>query len=123
MSWVSVTSFNIGVGRFDAILIPSLLSSPHVAIKVTDIKRRKWRKSGDLWQEFTGGVKGVNRFVGFGEQIAFDMQTDLGSYYLRFKPVYYHQGLFVEIWQWVPPPIAKKLELLEFDAILNPYGI
>ncbi len=123
MSWVGVTGFNIGVGRVDAILIPSLLASAHIAIKVTDIKRRKWRKSGNLWQQFTGGVKGISYFVGFGEQVNFDMQTDLGSYYLRFQPVAYHQGLFVEIWQWVPPPDSKKLDLLEFDAILNPYGI
>jgi hypothetical protein len=123
MSWVSVTSFNIGVGRVDAILIPSLLSSAHIAIKVTDIKRHKWRKAGDLWQQFTGGVRGVKLFVGFDEQLNFDMQTDLGSYYLRFQPVVYHKGLFVEVWQWVPPPTSKKLDLIGFDAILNPYGI
>ncbi|OYQ67586.1 hypothetical protein B9G53_01130 [Pseudanabaena sp. SR411] len=123
MSWISVTSFNIGVGRVDAILIPILLSSAHIAIKVTDIKRRKWRKAGYLWQQFTGGVKGGSRFVSFDEQLNFDMQTDLGSYYLRFQPIAYHQGLFVEVWQWVPPATSKKLDLLEFDVTLNPYGI
>uniref|UniRef100_UPI000A690622 hypothetical protein n=1 Tax=Pseudanabaena sp. 'Roaring Creek' TaxID=1681830 RepID=UPI000A690622 len=57
----------------------------------------------------------------FGEQTAFEMQTDLGSYYLRFKPVYYHQGLFVEIWQWVsppPPPNTKWLGDLSWSPNL-----
>ncbi len=36
MSWVSVASFNIGVGLADAILIPSPLSSAHIAIKGTE---------------------------------------------------------------------------------------
>ena len=100
MSWVAVTQFNIGQGRTDAILIPFLLSSSHVAIKVTDTKRRKWRKSGDLLQQFEGDIRGRNIFVPFSQQTAIDMQTAFGDYYLRFRPVSYHQGLFVEIWKW-----------------------
>lgn len=99
MPWLAVTQFNIGQGRTDAILIPFLLSSSHVAIKVTDTKRRKWRKAGDLWQQFDGGVRGQNIFVPLSEQRAIEMQLALGDYYLRFKPVSYHQGLFVEIWK------------------------
>jgi hypothetical protein len=123
MTWVSVSAFNIGIGRIDPILIPSPLSSSHVAVKVTDVKRRKWRKAGDLWQQFAGGVRGVSNFVGFGEQLKFDMQTDLGIYYLRFQPVAYHQGLFVEVSQWVAPTASKNSDTSSFDAILNPYGL
>lgn len=101
MAWLPVNQFAVGEGRIDAILIPSLLSSPHVAIKVTDVKRRKWRKAGDLFQQFTGGVRGQDIFVPFSEQRALDMQTTFGDYYLRFQPVSYHQGLLVELWQWV----------------------
>lgn len=100
MAWIPVTQFSVGQGRIDAILIPVLLSSPHVAIKVIDIKRRKWRKAGDLFQQFTGGIRGQSLFVPFSEQRAFDMQTVFGDYYLRFQPVSYHQGLFVQVWRW-----------------------
>lgn len=100
MAWVSVTQFSIGQGRNDAILIPFLLSSAHVAIKVQDLKGRRLQKAGFLWQQFSGGVKGVSIFVPFKQQLAVEMQTALGDYYLRFEPVSYHQGLFVEVWQW-----------------------
>jgi hypothetical protein len=114
MSWVAVSQFNIGQGRTDAILIPFLLSASHVAIKVTDVKRRKWRKAGDLWQEFDGGVMGRNIFVPFSKQIACEMQTALGDYRLRFQPVAHHQGLFVEVWRWVSA--SKKTPLDIFDS-------
>ncbi len=97
--WIPVTQFNVGESRIDAILIPILLSTSHIAIKITDIKRRKWRKAGDLWQQFSGGVRGQDIFIPFAEQRAIAMDTSLGSYYLRFQPVIYHQGLFVEVWQ------------------------
>lgn len=65
----------------------------------------------------------MSNFVGFGEQLKFDMQTDLGIYYLRFQPVAYHQGLFVEVSQWVAPTASKNSDTSSFDAILNPYGL
>lgn len=117
MPWVAVTQFNIGQGRTDAILIPSLLSASHVAIKVSDVKRRKWRKAGDLWQQFNGGAVGQNIFVPFSKQVALEMQTSLGDYYLRFQPVSYHQGMFIEIWQWVS--ISKKVPLNFLDIGLS----
>jgi hypothetical protein len=101
MAWVIVSSFNIGEGRSDDILIPHLLSSPHIAIKVSDVNRRKWRKAGDIWQEYTGGVRSISHFVPFSEQLAIAMETSLGEYCLRFQPVDYHKGLFVEVWQWL----------------------
>lgn len=100
MAWISVTSFNVGANRIDAILLPFLLDSSHVAIKVRHLVPNKWRKSGDLWQQFTGGVRGESQFVGFNEQMAIAMDNALGKYYLRFQPVAYHKGLFVEIWRW-----------------------
>lgn len=109
MSWVSVAAFNIGIGRIDPILIPSPLSSPHIAIKVSDVKRRKWRKAGDLWQRFTGGVIGEPIFIPFGEQRMLDMKIDLGEYHLFFQPVSYHQGLFIEISQWIAT--SKKIPI------------
>lgn len=100
MAWIVVTQFSIGQGRNDAILIPFLLSSPYVAIKVQDLKRKNWLKAGFLWQQFSGGFKGASIFVPFKQQLAVEMQTALGDYYLRFEPVSYHQGLFVEVWRW-----------------------
>ena len=101
LRWVPVTQFSVGEGRNDAILLPFLLSSTHIAIKVQDLKGRNWKKAGDLWQQFTGGVKGQNIFVPFKQQLAVEMNTALGDYYLRFQPVLYHKGLFVEVWRLV----------------------
>ena len=101
MAWISVSQFNIGANRTDAILLPHLLDSSHIAIKVRHITPTKWRKSGDLWQQFTGGVTGISQFVGFNQQVAIAMDNSLGKYYLRFQPVAYHKGLFLELWRWV----------------------
>jgi hypothetical protein len=101
MAWISVFHFNIGAKRTDAILIPFLLDASHIAIKVRQPALNKWVKAGDLWQQFTGGVKGVSQFVRFDEQTAIAMDNSLGKYYLRFQPVPYHKGLSVQIWRWV----------------------
>lgn len=103
MTWASVIIFNIGVGRVDPILIPFLLSSTHISIKVLSVKPNRWAKAGDLFQQFTGGIKGADNFVPLRKPLAIAMDKSLGAYYLRFKPVEYHQGLQVEIWQWVKP--------------------
>jgi len=103
MSWASVIVFNIGVGRVDPILIPFLLSSTHISIRVLSLKLNRWVKAGDLFQQFTGGIKGADNFVPLRKPLAIAMNNSLGDYYLRFKPVEYHQGLQVEIWKWVEP--------------------
>lgn len=104
MEWLSVDRFNIPSGRFDPILIPSLLSETFIGIKVSDPIRRNWRKAGDLWQQFNGGFQGEPKFIPLKAQIALPMVTDLGSYHLRFEPVNYHKGLFVEVWKWGAKP-------------------
>ncbi len=104
--WIPVTQFSVGQNRTDAILIPFPLSSTHIAIKVQNLQGRNWQKAGDLWQQFTGGVKGQNIFVPFKQQLAVSMDTALGDYYLRFQPVSYHKGLFVEVWKWAKPVIS-----------------
>lgn len=101
MAWISVAQLNIGANRTDAILLPFLLDSSHIAIKIRHITPNKWRKSGDLWQQFTGGIFGQPQFVGFDQQTAIAMDNSLGKYYLRFQPVAYHKGLFLELWRWV----------------------
>lgn len=109
MTWASVIIFNIGVGRVDPILIPFLLSSTHISIKVLSVKPNRWAKAGDLFQQFTGGIKGADNFVPLRKPLAIAMDKSLGNYYLRFKPVEYHQGLQVEIWQWVKPPTIPEI--------------
>lgn len=112
MAWNPINAFNIPVGRTDAILVtPNLLYSSHCSILVQDVRRRNWRKSGDLYQQFLGDMRSPPLFVPMASRFVLPMEANLGGYYLRFQPVPYHKGLYVQIWEWKQ---AQKLEKIDF---------
>lgn len=98
-SWNAIATYTIPQGRNNPIVFPKLLSASYVAVRVTPYKKNKWRKSGDLNQQFQGQILSPDFFVGWNDQTSYKMDTGLGDYSIIFTPVPYHKGFVIQLWE------------------------
>lgn len=101
-NWVDFASYTIPEGRNEPIIFPNPLIASYVAVTVIPYKKNRWRKAGDLTQQFKGGVESPAFFVPFNRRTAYEMDRNFGDYWLIFTPVFYHKGFEIRVWRIFP---------------------